>query len=171
MRSIDMAGFRFGRLSVLSQQGKKRGELAWLCQCDCGGQVVTGGYKLRSGQTQSCGCLHKEVISKIYSDLKKSHGMSYTSEYKSWSQMIDRCERTTHEAYHRYGGRGIKVCDAWRNSFEAFFADMGERPKGHSIDRINNDGDYEPSNCKWSTPKQQSNNRSVSKKNAGVIHG
>lgn len=171
MKPIDIAGFRFGRLFVLSQQGKKREELAWLCQCECGNQIITGGYKLRSGQTQSCGCLHKEVISNIYSKLNKSHGMSSTPEYKSWTQMIDRCERTTHEAYHRYGGRGIKVCKAWRNSFEAFYADMGARPKGLTIDRIDNDGNYELSNCKWSTPKQQANNRVTTKKNPEVIYG
>ena len=99
------------------------------------------------------------------------HGMTLTRIYKAWKAMKQRCNNQKSCRYNRYGGRGIKVCKAWRNSFEAFYADMGARPKGLTIDRIDNDGNYELSNCKWSTPKQQANNRVTTKKNPEVIYG
>ena len=96
------------------------------------------------------------------------HGMRSTSTYSSWANILQRCTNQNSQAYERYGGRGITVCDRWRNSFENFYADMGERPEGTSIDRINNDSNYEPGNCRWATSTEQNNNRRERRKTQGV---
>jgi hypothetical protein len=158
-RHKDIAGQRFGRWFVIRRppdDSKKRAR--WICQCDCGKTAVVISTSLRLGQSRSCGCLHRELLSARL----KTHGKSHTTEYMSWHAMHQRCINDKHIAWEHYGGRGIKVCKRWQD-FETFLADMGKRPEGLSLDRINNDGDYEPANCRWSSPKEQSNNRRPAK--------
>jgi hypothetical protein len=145
-KRIDLTGRRLGRLAVCVYTGRKY----WFCICDCGTRVVVQGGSLRGGRTKSCGCLRKDRSTK--------HGMSGTPEYSSWKAMMARCYNPCHVAYENYGGRGISVCDEW-HSVEAFFADMGERPPGCSLDRIDPNEIYRPGNCRWSDTKQQNQNR------------
>lgn len=152
---VDITGQRFGRLVVLRRLGSaKYGESTWLCRCDCSKNKVILGHSLRQGLTKSCGCLQRERASQT----KKKHGASTTETYYIWAGMRTRCKNPKATPYKNYGGRGISVCERW-NSFDNFLADMGERPPGLSIDRIDNDGNYEPDNCRWATQSEQTGNQ------------
>lgn len=169
---IDLTGIRFGRLVVVSKIESSSRQKQWNCLCDCGKEKVFYATNLKSGKSQSCGCMRTEMI--IERSLKHGNrGKGQTTrEYEVWCSMISRCESKSDTSYHNYGERGIKVCDRWRSSFENFLADMGKRPSNkHSIDRIDVNGDYEPTNCNWTTVEVQRQNRRILKSNTSGVNG
>lgn len=162
----DMTGQRYGRLTVIEFAGIHRtGEARWRCKCDCGGERVITRWRLKN-KTRSCGCLQREAVARMMATEKRgrTHGRSYDALYRTWQAMINRCECPTSGPYKHYGARGIGVCERWRNSFEAFASDVGERPsQAHSLDRVDVNGHYEPGNVRWATASEQSNNRRTSR--------
>lgn len=153
----DLSGRRFGLLVVDERVGTTEDSKAlWRCRCDCGGESVVRGCYLRSGHTKSCGCQKGRRNGEAAAT---THGMSGTPTYGTWRKMIERCTNPNARQWEWYGGRGVTVCDRWR-SFENFLADMGERPEGRTLDRVDVNGNYEPGNCRWATwPEQCANKR------------
>lgn len=148
---LDLIGQKFVRLTVISEaSNSKSGRTQWNCICDCGKEKIVPTKWLRNGQAVSCGCYNREKSTK--------HGMCQTRTYKIWAGMISRCTNPQNSRWKRYGGRGITVCNKWLE-FESFYKDMGEAPVNCTLDRVNNDKGYSPENCRWTTPKVQSNNR------------
>jgi len=156
-KRIDLTGLAFGRLVVLGYSKKDAYNSAvWKCRCECGVEKDINGASLRTGATTSCGCLQREVARSSKNNL--SHGYHNTPTYFSWQNMLTRCTNPNYKQWNDYGGRGITVCERWR-TFENFLADMGEKPDDSSIDRKDNDGNYEPGNCQWVTRAEQSMNK------------
>jgi hypothetical protein len=168
MIAKDMVGQRIGRLTIVSRaENDKSGMAKWLCVCDCGGEKIALGLNLRRGLTQSCGCLHKEITTAA-SKKRIKHGLSQSGgAYNSWSAMKTRCVNEHSKDYVYYGKKGVSFCKRWL-SFENFLADMGERPDGTTLDRINPYGDYEPDNCRWADAETQHSNKRKNWK--GDIH-
>lgn len=152
----NITGQRFGRLVALDFiSGNRANPRKWRCQCDCGAIVAVITRDLFNGNTTSCGCR----IHEFHADRLRTHGMTRTITYATWTSMLARCSNPQSDRYVYYGGRGITVCERW-HSFDLFFQDMGERPsKSHSLDRIDNDGNYEPRNCRWALKATQNRNR------------
>lgn len=155
-KTADLTKQIFHRLTVIKRAENRNNSVYWICLCECGNIIETRGERLKNGRTKSCGCLREENFRKIN---HFTHGLSNRTEYGTWASMKQRCYNSKTIGFENYGGRGITVCDKWRNDFVAFFKDMGPRPSPkHSIERINNDGNYEPGNCYWATKEKQANN-------------
>lgn len=154
-RGVNLVGVRYKNCVVVAEaERNQKGQKMWLCRCDCGVEFARRASKL--SDTSHCGCLSHDNRSKS----RKKHGLTRSSEFKAWEGAIQRCGNKNNKDFHRYGARGISVCDRWLHSFSAFLDDMGQKPHPEaSLDRINVNGDYTPENCRWATPHQQASNR------------
>lgn len=155
-KRVDLTGLVFNHLTVLSRSEVRKGtRLPWICLCKCGNIVDVIGNDIVTGHTKSCGCIKSEAISKS----RTTHGRTRTTEYVAWLSMKARCYNQNNQDYQNYGGRGIKVCERWLNSFENFLKDMGNAPLNQTLDRVEVNGDYAPTNCRWTHACVQSFNR------------
>jgi hypothetical protein len=160
MRLRDLTNQVFGRLTVLARAESKARQTRWLCRCDCGVESTVAAKDLQRGTTRSCGCLQRELHAARHTIHGHTKNRKLTSIYGTWRAIVQRCTDHNCKSFPRYGGRGITVCDRWRESFENFLADMGDRPSPrHSIDREDNSKGYEPGNCRWATPEEQGRNK------------
>lgn len=175
--AADLSGSKFGRLTALEWTGRReRNALVWKFQCDCGNVVERVGVEVVRGRCHSCGCLAAEVSANSLEKYARparviastTHGQSRTLTFYTWGGIKDRCLNPKNKNFAAYGDRGIKICQRWTDSFENFLADMGPKPKGKTIDRIDVNGNYEPNNCRWATPKTQGRNR---RNNVTLTHG
>jgi len=154
MKKLDLTGHQYGQLTVIKFARKINNLSYWTCECACGNKLEVTRNNLRTGDTKSCGCLRSAATAERH----LTHGQSGTVVYNAWKCMRQRCLNKDHHKYHLWGGRGITICKAW-NSFEIFAKDMGPHPGlGYSLERKNNEGNYEPDNCYWATAKEQANN-------------
>lgn len=157
MQPLDLFGLRVGILTVALRCGSGTGKRQWICYCDCGEVIVATASSLAHGTPRSCGCARAGMISR--SKIRHGHAMGIrTPEYRAWKAMRQRCNDANGKSYRYYGGRGIRVCQRW-DSYQAFLADMGKKPDGFTLDRINPNGNYEPSNCRWASWTVQRHNR------------
>ena len=159
-RRINLSGRKFGRLTVIKMiENTGKLKSPFLCKCDCGNKVIATQNSLTVGHVKSCGCIGIERMSHLAKDTLTTHGMAYTPEYRCWCHILSRCGNPNVPSYCNYGGRGITVCDRWKESFSNFYEDMGDRPEGTTLDRIDVNGNYCKENCRWATIEQQSNNK------------
>lgn len=153
----DLTNKRYGRWTAMEKAANRGKQTMWLCKCDCGTIREVNAYSLTHNGTYSCGCFAKEHPN------RKKHGLSYSATHRIWANMKDRCYNPHNKAYSDYGGRGIIVCERWKNNFEAFYEDVSKLPhfdeKGYSLDRIDNEKNYEPSNVRWATSAEQNQNK------------
>ena len=166
----NISNFRFGRLVAKEMVGRDRHKIAlWRCQCDCGNESTVRLTSLTCNMTKSCGCFNSESRKKMMNGNKhaQTDGLSRHYLYMTWTTMKQRCYNPNAAKYYLYGARGIKVCDEWINSFKTFLEDMGDRPEGTTLNRVNNDGPYCKENCEWQTHSEQNRNRRRYKRNRG----
>lgn len=165
---INLQSKKFGFLTVIKRTIVKNNKIYWLCICKCGNESEHSGNDLRSGDSKSCGCYKKQ----IHKDLNFKHGMTNTNEFNIWKGILYRCINKNSKSYKNYGGRGITICDEWKNSFINFYDDLGPRPsKMHTIDRIDNNKGYYKDNCKWQIRSYQCINRRKFKKSKSKYLG
>lgn len=174
---IDISGMKFNRLTAMLPTGqRKQRRILWRCECECGNIVLAPASMLKNGNTKSCGCLQTDKARARMKSLNTIHGEgsrgTRTPELQAWNSIKQRCFNPKYHSFQHWGGRGITMCDRWRNSFEFFVSDMGRRPsKYHSIDRIDNNGNYEPGNCRWATATEQLANRRPKHEWPSVVRG